>query len=476
MQSVLSEKSNWFLNSTSSAWKNAGSSGVILSCFMGIVIGAISLVSPLLAIVLGLAVLVAATSFSKPVVLCYLVVSVTVLFSGIERGRFFPILSGNEVSLLGAFALALMIVLGNRQRKIVLPSYFLLAFIFLIGGSVFIPIVTYMLQGTDLTMANAFKMVGPLQYFILAWLFVVLPQGEADRRKIVWWMLAFGLLVAVVGLLQGVGVGFINRLLENLYSSSHELEAAAAGRVTSLLGAWNSLGIFMMAIILMCWAILFEVEPARHRWLVMGIMAASLLCLVASGSFAGILGTGLGLILLQLLSRRTARTKPVYILSFFGIILAILVFYPFLQPLIEKRLAYQYRLGGIIPQTLLFRFQVWNEIFIPAIKQHFPWPVYPTVPSYYAWQFEESQYILLLFRTGLIGFTSYLIWIGITIAWLVRRFRKSAGFDRALTSVALTLVIVLVVAGFTNEVFSFAGSIDYLWMMLALVANSQEKI
>ncbi len=118
---------------------------------------------------------------------------------------------------------------------------------------------------------------------------------------------------------------------------------------------------------------------------------------------------------------------------------------------------------------------VWREIFIPAIQIHFPWPVYPKVPSYYAWQFEESQYILLLFRTGLAGFISYLAWIGTTIVWLFRSYRGVHGFDRAIASAALTLIIVLVIAGFTNEVFSFSGTIDYLWIMVALVANSRKE-
>jgi len=45
-----------------------------------------------------------------------------------------------------------------------------------------------------------------------------------------------------------------------------------------------------------------------------------------------------------------------------------------------------------------------------------------------------------------------------------------------MANAALVLVIVLSIAGFTNEVFSYAGVADYLWIMLALVANSQEVL
>ncbi len=208
----------------------------------------------------------------------------------------------------------------------------------------------------------------------------------------------------------------------------------------------------------------------------MGVMALSAMCLVASGSYAGIIGTVIGIFLLQILSERKVRLMPVLVIGLIGVILVLLLFYPLLQPLIDKRLAYQFRGGSLVPQTLSYRFLVWSEIFIPAIKQHFPWPVAPTVPSYFAWQFEESQYILLLFRTGLAGFIGWLSWIGITLVWLYRRYRHSQGFNKSIVSSALTLCVVLVIAGFTNEVFSFSGTIDYLWILLALGAKDMVRL
>lgn len=447
----------------------------IAPCITGIILGLVCLVSPYLAAGLCLMIMVFLISLSNPMILCYVVISAIILWSGIERGRFFPVLSGNEICLLCALAVALIITLSDRSRQIGVTPYFGMAFIVLIGGTVIIPIATYLLQGTHLTLGNSFKMVSLAQYFILFWIFTVLPKGEIDRRKIIWCMLVFGLLVAVIGLFQGFGVGVVKQLLATLYSSSHEIMAARAGRITSLLGSWNSLGIFMMSIIIICWAVFFDIKQVGGRLLVLGVMATSVLCLIASGSFAGILGTLLGLLMVQLLCHRGTRTTLPFTFGFVGVLLAFLVFYPLLQPLIETRLGYQYRYGGLVPETLLFRLKVWREVFLPPIQQHFPLPVYPTVPSTFAWQFEESQYILLLFRTGLAGFASYLAWIAITIGWLYKRFQRSSGFDRAIASAAMTIMLMLVIAGFTNEVFSFSGTVDYLWMMLALVGNNLEK-
>ena len=331
----------------------------------------------------------------------------------------------------------------------------------------------FLLQGIQLTLDNAFKLFSQGRNFLVFLLFVALPTGAADRRKLVWWMLAFGVVVAVVGLAQAAHIGIVERLLSNWYASGQQTVAGEAGRVTSLLGAWNSLGIFMMTISLMGVAVLFEVDQPIARFLIVGAIAIVLLCLVASGSYAGVIGLGIGFVFMQLVSRRMGRSVPLIMTAIFVALPLVGFLYPFLQPLVEHRLTEQFSYGGWVPQTFVYRLMLWETIFIPAIRAHFPWPVYPTVPSYYAWQWEESQYILLLFRTGLPGFVSYLAWIGVTMRWLFVRFRDSLGVDRALALAALTLTMVLVIAGFTNEVFSFSGTIDYLWIMLALVANAK---
>lgn len=451
-------------------WQSANVRVFSIACLTGLVFGLLFLVSPLLAAAVVLGSVIVVTSLSKPIILCCLVVSATILTSGMVRGRFFPVFSGNEISMIGAIAIVAVILLAGKTRKVQMPKYYWLALALLAGGTVFVPVATFLVQGVQL---NNFKTVSMIQYFLLFWLFAVVPASKRDRRTIILWMLAFGSIVALVGLAQAVGIGPVNQLLAGLYSSSHQEVAATAGRPTSLLGSWNSLGIFMTTMSLICWAVMFEIAQPVKRLLVMGIMGLSVLCLIASGSYAGLIGTVIGLALIQILSGRKVRSVPVLVTGFVGIALSVLLCYPFLQPLIERRLLSQFQSGSLVPQTFEYRLMVWRDIFIPAIQKHFPWPVYPMVPSWYAWGFEESQYILLLFRTGLAGFISYLAWIGITIGWLFRNYRCLPGFDKSIASAALALIIVLVIAGATNEVFSFAGTIDYLWIMLALVANTR---
>ncbi len=460
---------------TRPVWQHANLRLYIVACFGAVAVGLLTAISPWTGFVVGLGAIILAVALVQPIILGYLIIAAIALLSGTERGRLVPLLEPNEVSLILSVYIVFLVAVARRRPRVRFSGYSIRAFTVLIGGTVFIPIVAYLLQDTRLTYSNAFKLLSPLQYFLLFWLFSTLPEGERDRRRLIRWMLACGSVVAIVGILQGLGVGFVIRILENWYASSHEAMAASAGRVTSLLGAWNSLGIFMMINILMGWAILPEIVRTGARTILIVIMALCAVCLVASGSYAGILGLMMGILLIEALARRRRRSVPILIATFAMIGIALIVFQPILQPLVDKRLAYQYQDGGIVPQTMLYRIMVWRQIFIPAIIEHFPWAVYPTVPSSYAWGYEESQYISLLFRTGLSGLLGHLAWVGITISWLYRTRRQSSGFTNMMITAALTIIILLSIAGLTNEVFSFAGSADYLWIMLALIANSKER-
>jgi hypothetical protein len=457
------------------AWNHPKIRMYALLVCLGGVVGLVSPISPALVLIAIFGAAFFATAFSRPILLCYLIIAAIALLSGMQRGRLVPLLTPNEATLLASVYILLIITLARKRRNFHISGYYAAAFISLVGGTVVIPVLAFLVKGTPLTITNGFKLVAPVQYFLLFLVFNSLPQNEKDRRKLIQWMLVCSSIVAAVGLLQAVGAGFVTRLLEIFYASSHETMARNAGRVTSLLGAWNSLGMFMMFNFLMGWSILQETNESKSRIVTMTSMTLCGLCLVASGSYAGLIGLVIGLVIIETQAKRKLGTAPILIIGSAVFFVALLFFEPLLQPLIERRLAYQYRYGGVVPETLLYRFKVWQNVFIPPIIKSFPWPVFPSVPTYYTWQNEESQYVLLLFRTGLSGLIGHLAWVGITIGWLARIHRQSSGFTDSMATAALAIIIVLSIAGFTNEVFSFAGSADYLWITLALIANSKEK-
>jgi hypothetical protein len=57
------------------------------------------------------------------------------------------------------------------------------------------------------------------------------------------------------------------------------------------------------------------------------------------------------------------------------------------------------------------------------------------------------------------------------LVWLARRIRSTSGLPYYLASALFTLLIVLSVMGVANPVFTYSGSIDFLWISLGLATR-----
>ena len=42
-----------------------------------------------------------------------------------------------------------------------------------------------------------------------------------------------------------------------------------------------------------------------------------------------------------------------------------------------------------------------------------------------------------------------------------------------ISAIDIAIVIVIIVAGFSNAVFTYSGTADYLWIMLALISTDE---
>lgn len=440
----------------------------LFALLVGGLIGVLCLVSPWLALAAIGMVLALALALFKPVLLCYFLVAAITFTSGMSRGILLPLLKPNEAFLVMAFGIGLLVALAARRSGRFQSSYPVVAFPILYSGTVIIPALAYIARGASLSTSDLLVLFAPLQYLVLFWLFAALPETESDRRRLVKWMLICAAVVAVVGLMQAARIGLVLDLLNRWYPSSHVSIAASGGRITSLLTGWNVLGIFMMVNVLIAWILMLWEGPSVEILLPLALCAA---CLIASGSFAGILGLAMGIALIHLLYSRGLREVVTPVAALLLMAAVVFLFQPIIQPLVRQRLDYQFR-SGWVPQTLQFRFQIWQSIFWPIIKQNLAWGTRLTIPTTLTWQWAESEYLLQLFRFGVFGLAAHLAWAGITLVWLYRRLYGLSGFPGALALSAFVILVVLTVAGLTNSVFTFLGAADYLWILLALVAAS----
>jgi hypothetical protein len=440
----------------------ASLSGPIFACLLGLTLGISFLISPLLgaAVTAGLA----AIWWFVPrwMQTSYILIGAIVFTSAVPRGQLVPILRLNEIVLM-ATILLLPIGLAGRAKLERIPGLPLTAIAILVVGTSVLPTMIYLLKGFPLTIEDILSLLGPLQYPLIFWFFATVPQTEAHRHQVIQFMFLTCSVVSLIGLLQAFGLGPIVAFLNSLYPSEHTTESAAAGRVTSVLGAWNSLGTFLMFNLVIALALQNYPSKAIYRANTFIMICLALPCLLATNFYAAILGMATSFVMLKLIEPRGFRIV-------FMVGLLFLVAIVLLWPQINTRLEYQFSEGELLPQTIRFRVEVWQNYYIGPILESPYSGVSPTARQLgFVWA--ESQYIYLLFRSGVFALISHLLWVVTLLVWLARRIRSTSGLPYYLASALFTLLIVLSVMGVANPVFTYSGSIDFLWISLGLATR-----
>lgn len=441
---------------------------IAIAILVGCVIGVSVLISPI--IIPILVVLAAATYFliPRPMIACSLLIIVTTFTSAMPRGKIIPMLAPNELMLVGAVGLLALRLLIKRTEK-PLAGGILFGSLALILGTVVVPIVAFTIMGHRFSIMTIFKLSAPIQYLLVFWLFATVPQSDADRMKFVQLMFVCASGVALIGLLQGFRISPIVNFLRTWYPSG-QTEAASNNitRITSVFAAWNVLGGFLMLILLLLAALQNEKLSSLYKKNMIVTAVLCLFALLASGSYSSIVGFVVGLIIVKIIDPRGLKVLlPMFVVAGLGLII--------LAPLIGGRLLYQFERSesGFIPQTLEFRIEVWRDIYIPLILERPIWGYSPTLQNL-AWAYPESQYLLLLFRSGLVSLVGFFIWLGTLFVWLSTIIRGAMTPMRSVAIAVFAVLISLSIMGITGPVFTWSGVVDYVWILLGLIASEQK--
>src|SRR5690554_1313004 len=123
---------------------------------------------------------------------------------------------------------------------------------------------------------------------------------DQERRNIDYDILKCDPVDTIFRIQHTAEVAFVSRFQRTYYVSRHLCQAEEYGRVTSIVAGWNVFGILMMICLLLVRSL--YMTGIRHSrmgriiiWTSAGLCAAALL---ASGSFAGIIGLGIGLLVI----------------------------------------------------------------------------------------------------------------------------------------------------------------------------------
>ncbi|MCD4670350.1 MAG: O-antigen ligase family protein [Actinomycetia bacterium] len=438
---------------------------LLLSCGFGVVLGISTLVSPLLSAALLAVFALVYHLVIHPFRVSYLVLIAIIFTSAIPRNRIFPVLKINEIILVLAMGWLLLPQKEPRRRAIILPGVPLVASAILVVGTAITPLVAYRMRGFSLSTSEILGLIAPIQYLCLFYFFALFPKNEAQRHQIIQLMWFLASIVAVIGLLQAARIGPVTAFLNRFYPSEHTIEAVEYGRLTSVFGAWNVFGAFLMSMLVM--ALAFQKYPrAPHYQLNLTVMVLLVLtCLLATNSYASLIGLALSVVILNLIQSHDKRLI-LYILLFIAVAAVIL------WPIISIRLADQFNSDSLVPQTIRYRFMVWEKFYIPMIQRSPLWGVSPNLDNV-TFPYAESQYLYMAFHAGAISVASHLVWAALLLGWLFGIARHGPELSRNLGAATFTLLIVYSLMGITNPVFTYSGAIDIFWISLGLIVNER---
>mgnify|MGYP001049869164 CR=1 FL=1 len=445
--------------------------GLAGAAVLGAAIGASVWLDPNLPLIVsGALVLLGMLLLSQPVHLLFLLVVLTPFTAAIPAGALIPILSPYDLMLILVTVLMAVFVLLCGRRTLLPPALIAALVAFGLGTSVG-PLYLFLARGDPLELGDVVSLLAPLKFLLVFWLFMVGPRTTDQRSNLIRWMVYSATVVAGIGLLQAARLPMVDEILNAVYPSAQTANSLELGRVTSVMGAWNSLGLFLLtALMIIAATIADERSRGRRRGLIL-CAAIVLACLLATNLYSGLIGAALGLLILKTSDPRGIRSlMPLVLVSVLGALV--------LLPTIIQRAEMQFEEESWVPQTLRFRYHVWTDYFIPAIAEE-PWlgvsPNFDDIPFPYP----ESQYIYYLYRSGALSLVAHLIWIASLLTWLISsRKREPPGPDRQLNrSVALipiVLILVLSLIGAINPVFTYTGSMTYFWMIVGLIINAKQ--
>lgn len=437
---------------------------------VGCLVGASIPYGPPSALLVGLgAFLVVAAVAVRPAVGAYVLIGVTPLVAGMDRGLVIPVLRPNEAVLVlvgaGLMARGVMRAAGGSLPRLTVHatdiSILLLAFV-----SSALPLAAMLARGHAIAQDDLLYALMVWKYYGVYLVARLSIRTERQVRICLWISMISASIVAVIAILQSLQLLGVARALSTYYAPYGSTQALLNNRGGSTLAlpiAVADLMTFNLAI-----AVGFLTRRPRHRGALVVLGMLFVAGVLASGQFSGAIGLVLGVVVMALVTRRV-RPLLVFLPTF------IAAAYAF-QPVIERRLQGFDTASGL-PVSWAGRLYNLRNYFWPELFSHgnFVLGVRPaarvataTMATGYIWI--ESGYTWLLWAGGiplLLAFL-YFLWTNLRGHMTLARSRQDAiGVAALAVVVALVVVSVLMII---DPHLTYRGSADLLFALLGLTS------
>jgi O-antigen/teichoic acid export membrane protein len=425
-----------------------------------------------IAALLGMAVFVIV--LARPVIGAYTLVAVVPPLSGLRAGLPVPQVRPAEALIGGVGVLLLLTARPGQTPRWRAFDWWALGYAVANAG---LGAFDLQAHGSPITIGEADKLLGPLQFFILYRAVLTMLTTERQRQVALRLLLLASVPVSLLAVLQEVHTPGIAALLGSATDSQTFVTTLGVSRATGPFAIWHDLGSYLFVIVILSVSLL-----VNQAWQVMkprtlaGIAVLAGIALITTVSFTPIAGTAAGVLVLAV----TARPRKQWMTRIAGfVVLLSVAFAPVLATRYQQQFTGQVTVKQIpyLPQNFNFRISVWTTEFIPVLAKHLTTGFGPNLPPNLGFSYTESVYVTLLLRGGL---PLLLLYAGLmlTLAMRARDLRADPDVERRAIAQTLFVLIVLVVfMQLTTNYFVNAGFPFLFWILAALLtAGTQNRV
>lgn len=438
-------------------------------------LGLLAVMAPMACLALVLGAVLAMAVWQRPAVAAYVIVGVTPLVVGIDRGRLVPQMRVNE-----ALTLVLVGVLcvraglqGHRLRlhKLRLDPVSR-SFVWFAVAASLIPIIFLVGRGRPLEMDD-------LTYAAVMWKFLLLyavvritVRSDREVTITLWVSLIAGVLVGVIGILQSLDLLGVRAMLEPLFAPFGYTEVVQSARAGSTVGLPAATADLMVLNLVIALGLLYR-RPTL-AWCLVPMTLVFVVAVFSAAEFSSALGLVVAIVCVA------ARLRRLDLLKWTGVALPVAVVA--LWPTIAPRVADFSSLHGV-PTSWLVRYHnltnyFWPEIidgsnFLVGVR---PAARVPVEEGAFGFIWIESGYLWLLWGGGLPLFAAFcwFVWTSLKATGPAAR-RLATPASVAALAVYAGLVSCVVLMTFDPHI-TYRGSADALFGLLALSACGNQVV
>jgi putative peptidoglycan lipid II flippase len=434
--------------------------------------GGLCALRPRLALLIVALLALAAFVWVRPALAAGLIIVLTPVIAGINRGSALPVLRPNE-----ALALVLGATLATRGlvrlRTGQMPGLRLdrleLSLLLMAVTSSLVPLLWMTVRHEAITRDDLLYALVLWKYLGLYVIIRVSVTTDRQVRRCMWLSVAAACVVALLAILQSLGLLGVTHLLATYYAPFGYTGAFQA-RGSSTLGlpaATADLAIINLAVVAGLWT-----RYRRYRPVLAAAAALLALGALSAGEFSSAIGLFVGVICIAIVTR-----KPRLLWAF---VPATLIAGYVLRPVIARRLSGFQSASGL-PVSWTGRLQNLQTYFWPKLFSHwnFVLGVQPsariqvaTQATGYVWI--ESGYTWLLWGGGipLLASFFFLVYAAARRGWRAARGGRD-GRSVAGVAVFAAIIVITVLMAFDPHL-TYRGSADAFIALLALAAPRSE--